>query len=496
MPENISRPPIVAVLGHVDHGKTSLLDNIRKTNVAVRAASPEVGEPRSLVEREVGGITQAIGAYMVRVQGTGDSAQKELNPKPYNLITFVDTPGHLAFSKMRARGAQAADIVLLVVAADDGVKPQTRESIAHIKAAKVPFIVVLTKVDLPGADSERAKKELENEEIKLEGRGEDVVVVPVSNKTGEGIPQLLEMISLVAELNNISGDPSAKLEAVIIESSLDTRRGPLATVVVKNGTIKVGSKIVTTNAKSKVRGLIDESGKNLTEVGPGYAAQVLGFETTPSVGELVRDEGEVSVEQRAESREKEIEGDTRTNLIVKADTVGRLESLVLSLPETVHVLYKGAGEVTASDVSLASSLGGQILSYGAKVPVDVAKLAEEEKVRINTFNLIYEAIDWATKASEAAPTAEKRILGKAEIIAEFPYGDAGKIAGVRVTEGRITKRDTLSLTRKDENLGTVRVKSMKQHNNELDKAEKGDEFGIIFTGKVDFKVGDVIESTN
>ncbi|MBI3290352.1 GTP-binding protein [Candidatus Microgenomates bacterium] len=484
---NVPRPPIVAVLGHVDHGKTSLLDNIRKTNVAAK---------------EVGGITQSIGAYTVRVQGTGDSEQSkkefsELKPKPYSLITFIDTPGHQAFSKMRARGASAADIVILVVAADDGVKPQTRESIAHIKVAEVPFIVVLTKIDLPGADPERAKAELENEGIKLEGRGGDIVVVPVSNKTGEGIDHLLEMVSLVAELHNISGDAEAKLSGVIIESSLDARRGPLATVVIKNGKIKIGNEIVTTDAKGKVRGLIDENGQNLTEILPGYAAQVLGFETTPSVGEPVSLGTEVTKPSLTGPKVPKVskaEGDMRTLLIVKADTLGRLESLVLSLPETVNVIYKSAGEVTASDVSLASSLGGQILSYGAKVGSDVAKLAQEEKVRISTFNLIYEAITWATKASEAAPVAEKRILGKAEIIAEFPYGEDSRIAGAKVTEGRITKKDRLAVIRKGENLGNVRITSMKQQRREIDKAEKGEEFGIIFAAKFDFRVGDVVES--
>lgn len=488
MAENSPRPPIVAVLGHVDHGKTSLLDNIRKTNVAAR---------------EVGGITQSIGAYTIQIsdkeQEISDTKEKGKNliSSHVSHITFIDTPGHLAFSKMRERGASAADIVLLVVAADDGVKPQTRESIAHIKAAKVPFIVVLTKIDLPGAEPERAKQELEHEGVKLEGKGgaEGAVVVPVSNKTGEGIPHLLEMISLVAELHNITGDQEAKLVGVIIESSLDPRRGPLATVVVKNGKIKIGEEIVTTDAKGKVRGLIDENGKSLTEVLPGYAAQVLGFETTPSVGEPVGSEGEARAERVGGKLEKEVEGDTRTRLVVKADTVGRLESLVLSLPETVKVIHKDAGEVTASDVALASSLGAQILSYGAKVPSEVAKLAEEEKVKINSFNLIYEAIDWATKVSEAAPVEEKLILGRAEIIAEFPYGETGKIAGARVIQGRITKKDGLTLISGGENIGIVRVSSMKQNQKEIDKAGKGEEFGAIFTGKVDFKVGDVLEST-
>ncbi len=464
------RPPIVAVLGHVDHGKTTLLDAIRKTNVAAR---------------EIGGITQHIGAYQVTT------------PQGY-AITFIDTPGHEAFSEMRSRGANVSDIVLLVVAADDGVKPQTRESLAHINAAGVPFIVVLTKVDLPTAQPERVKDELEKEGVQLEGRGGEVVVVPVSAKTGDGLETLLEMINLVAQMHEVSGKESAPLEAVVVESQFESKRGALATVVVREGKISVGDFIHSDGVEGKVKALFDERGKPMEVVLPGQPAQILGFESVPQVGSKVvapvkRVEGEKEEKMPPGSPPAE-KGEGGFPFVVKADTVGRLEALRASLPPEVSVLSAGAGEVTPSDVMLASSFGATILGFGVKTPLPVLKLAEEEHVRVVSFSIIYEALDWVNKAI-AGKEEEKLVAGRAEIVAEFPYGEKGKIAGIRVTEGRITRAGTLTLLRDGKAMGQVRINSMRQKEKGIDILDKGGECGVIFSGKIDFKVGDVIEST-
>lgn len=468
------RPPIVAILGHVDHGKTTLLDAIRKTNVA---------------EREAGGITQHIGAYQVTTpQG--------------NAITFIDTPGHEAFSAMRSRGADVSDTVLLIVAANEGVKPQTRESLSHIKAANVPFIVVITKIDLAGANVELVKQELEKEGVLLEGRGGDTVVVPVSAKTGDGIPQLLEMISLVAEMNEVQGDPTAPLEAVVIESAFDKKRGALATVVVREGTLTIGEELSAEGTSAKIKALFDEYGKPRKVVMPGQPAQILGFSSPPPVGALVtRVQEKKDTEEHISSPQVIPEEGKTVQLVIKADTVGRLEALLVSLPSEVGILYKGVGDVVASDVLLAGSFNAPIIAFGVGTSGDVVRLAEAEKVSIFTSSIIYECIQTVKELLKGTHDAqEEKIAGKGEIIALFPYGEARKIAGVRALEGSIVRGALVKLIREEKEVGRARIESIKQREKTLDKIDRGQECGILFgglsaqAGKVDLKVGDVIES--
>lgn len=476
----ILRSPIVAVLGHVDHGKTSLLDAIRKTNV---------------VKKEAGGITQHIGAYQVEIPQESKSRESEADDLAESRkITFIDTPGHEAFSQMRGRGARVADLVLLVVAADDGVKPQTRESLVHIKQANIPFVVVVTKIDLPTANVPQVKKELENESLSLEGRGGDTVVLEVSAKTGQGLDHILEMILLMAEIHEVSGSSSSPLEAVVIESGLDRKKGPMATVIVRDGQIIVGDKISAGQTQGKVKALLDEFGQNIQAVLPGQPALILGFDKTPQIGEKVSlTEGEKSVPaQEISPANNAIEG--KLSLIIKTDTAGRLEALLTSLPKEVGILLAGVGEITASDVMLAGSFKGEILAFGVNVPVEVEKLAVEEKVTLNKFSIIYEALDWVNKKlTESGKIEEEKLLGQGEVIAQFPYGEKGKIAGVKVLEGRIAKPDLLTLTRKGEAVGKSKIASLKQQGQNVDSVTKGQECGILFSsGKLDFQIGDGI----
>lgn len=461
------RPPIVAVLGHVDHGKTTLLDYIRKTNVA---------------GREAGGITQRIGAYQVET-------------KEGEKITFLDTPGHQAFWAMRSRGATVADLVVLVVAADDGAKPQTRESLEHIKRAKVPYLIALTKIDLPQAEPERVKNELAKEGINLEGRGGDIVVVPVSGKTGEGVESLLEMISLISQLHEVSGDPKAALSAVVIETKLDSRRGPVVSVVVRNGRLALGEEIQAENVAARVRALFDESGKPLKEVLPGQPAEILGFETLPPVGAKVSFKTAAFKEEILPQKPKSQE-EGGFPIIIKADTTGSLEALVSSLPTGINLFSSGIGDISLSDVLAASAAQAAIVGFNVKVPGDVVKLAESEGVLVQIFKVIYELIEELEKIAQGKTIlkTQEKILGRAEIIAEFPYGEKERIAGARVLEGRIAKGDKIHLARDGKTLADVSITSMRRVKENITKAQKGEEFGAFFAGSVDFQIGDMLES--
>lgn len=463
------RSPIVAVLGHVDHGKTTLLDAIR--NLGSRRKT-------SVTEREVGGITQRIGAYTVTTPAGSE-------------ITFIDTPGHEAFGGMRSRGAKAADIVILVVAANEGVKPQTRESITLIKEAEIPFIVAVTKIDLSNAEPERTKKELIENGVLLEGMGGDIPVVLLSAKTGQGIEDLLEVIALVWELQDV--ETSTSLEAVVIESHHDAKRGALATVVVKSGKIRVGDSVVAGISKGKIRAITDEAGRPKTELLPGYAGGILGFTTLPPVGSLV-----ILGESKTEtsfSKFAEVKDGKSLQIILKTDSAGSLEAIKGSLPEEVGILFGGIGEVSQSDVMLASSFNVPIVAFNVKVAKEIQDLAAEEKVNLHIFLLIYDLLEWVAKlVTGEAVEVKESILGKGEIVSEFPYGKGGKIAGVRVKEGRIARGDLLRITRDKELLGQTRISSLKQKNLSVDKVLENNECGILFSGKIDFRVGDVIES--
>lgn len=460
------RPPIVAVLGHVDHGKTSLLDYIRKSRIA---------------QGEAGGITQSIGAYQVQTKD-----QK---------ITFIDTPGHQAFSKMRQRSGFVADLVVLVVAVDDGVMPQTQESITHIKNASVPFIVAINKIDLSSANIERVYDQLAKEGVLVESRGGQVVAVPVSAKTGQGIDELLEMILLVGEIAELRTDPSGPLEAYVIESNL-TRGGAEATILVKNGTLKVGDQITVEGLQAKLKALVDDKGVRLSSAGPSTPVKVLGFSKVPPIGAKVSSQEVTPVAVPAKTAIKVSlpTDEGKMKLFLKADSLGSLEALVGSLPSEVLVIHGEVGNINESDIFSAKTSGASVLGFRVKANLSVKKLAEEEGVKIKTFEIIYELLETLEKELlDEAVREEIKILGKAEIIAEFPFG-TGRIAGCRVTEGRIAKNDQLELKRDEITLGQVRIASMKHASEEIKLAEKGSEFGAILKTDLDFRVGDMLIS--
>lgn len=450
------RPPIVVVLGHVDHGKTTLLDAIRKTEVAAR---------------EYGGITQSIGAYQIEV----DSKK----------ITFIDTPGHEAFSKMRSRGANAADIAILVVAANDSVMPQTAESIKIIKDAKIPYLVAINKMDLPEANFDKVVQDLLRHEVMLETYGGDIPFIKVSAKKGEGIKDLLDLIALVADMAEISGEPAGNLEAIVIESKLDNKRGPLATVVVKNGTLKVGQEIYIDSIKSKIRALIDYKNEQLKEALPGTPAEILGLTQVPPVGAQISLSPQVpSVPggQKAKIPENAL------NLILRADTAGSLEAITAKLPGNVNLLASGTGEISEADILLAKSTKAIILGFNVKVSSQAQKLAEVEKVLIHTYKIIHELLDELEDAAAGMlePVETEEILGTGQIIAEFPF-EKMRICGTKVTEGRIARGDLVKIGE-----AKSKVKSLRVGKEEVSKVEAGRECGILLEPQIDFRVGDVI----
>lgn len=466
-----TRPPVVTVMGHIDHGKTTLLSKIRE---------------QDLTRKEFGGITQHIGAYQVK---------RKTKNKKLKSITFIDTPGHTAFSKMRARGAKVTDLVVLVIAANDGVMPQTKESLEHIRKAKVPFLVAINKMDLPQANPKMIKEQLQKEGVLVEGFGGDVVCIAVSAKTGKGIDDLLEMILLLAEMKELKADSSGPLEAVIIESSLDNRCGPLATVLIKNGTLKIGEEIRAEDFVGKVKAMFDENGQRVEMAGPSQAVEVLGFKAVPKIGsKVVRADRGAVITEGTEVRRKLIdttEGtEKKLKIILKSDVQGTLEAIVGSLAKEVEVISQGVGDINESDVLLAATTGAEIICFNVKIPSLVAKLAKTEKVKIQSFNVIYELLE-AIQKQIKKPEMVREVLGEAEIIAEFKIGDE-RIAGCRVKKGKITKSDTLFLKRNEEVLGEVKIKSMKHQKEDINEAKVGTEFGVVFIPLLDFKIGDDI----
>lgn len=459
-----TRQPVVAVLGHVDHGKTSLLDAIRQT---------------SLAAREAGGITQSIGASVI------ETKQKKK-------ITFIDTPGHAAFSKMRSRGVRAADIAILVVAADDGVKPQTLESLKILKRAGVTFIVALTKIDLPTANEQEVLGQLEKQEVFFEGRGGDTVYCPVSAKTKKGIDELLEMITLVAEVSDIKADPGGNFEAVVIETSKD-RRGPLVSAIVKNGTLSVGDKIgVEGDHSAKVKTMFDWRLKQVKVAFPGEPVQVLGFSDLPKVGSLLKKLEGVVLQKEYKRQDQARAGDKdKLNCVVKADSQGALEAVLGSL-DNCNVISAGIGEVNQNDVFIAKAAGARIFTFGIKTPLVIRSLAESEGVVIENYDIIYDLTD---RVKEILDQSKVNVLGRARIVAQFPFNKK-MVAGSKVLEGEINKKTDVKLTRGGKDIGKVSIVSIKKGRDDVDAVSQGEECGILFKPQLDFKIGDVLVSTS
>lgn len=461
------RQPIVTVLGHVDHGKTTLLDVIRKTSVA---------------QKETGGITQGIGASTITT-------------KEGKKITFIDTPGHAAFAKMRSRGAKLADIAILVVAADDGVKPQTKEAIDYIKKAEIPFIVAITKIDISSASIESVKGQIEKEGVLFEGRGGDIPLVLLSSKENKGINELLEMIILVSEVNEVKADEKADLEAVVIETSKDAR-GLLVAVVVRNGTLSVRDEISTDEISCRVKGLFNKEGKPIKKVFPGEPVLILGFKELPLIGSKVR--------FAAEGKESKTLGEGKTlgvkplsvkegqmAAIFKAKSAGALEALLANLPTDAIAISSGVGPINESDVFFAKSAGAEyIFGFEVKTPLSVKKLAETEGVKIEFFDIIYKLFE---RLEEIIKEGRSEILGKAEVIASFPFNNK-KVAGCKVVSGKIGIKDMVILMRKEKEIGETRVVSLRKEKKAIQEAKEGEEFGAILSPQLDFEKGDMLVS--
>src|SRR3990170_294139 len=461
-----TRPPIVVVLGHVDHGKTTLLDYIRQTNIA---------------QKEAGGITQKIGASVVTT-------------KEGKKITFIDTPGHAAFAKIRSRGAKVADIAVLVVAADDGVKPQTKEALTYILAADIPYVVAATKVDLPSASTEALRTQLEEQGVKFEGGGGDIPLVSVSAREGLGVEELLETIILVSEVHGIKGDSEGALEAVVIETGKDNR-GITASIVVREGTLSVGDEIAAGTQKDKVRGIFDSNEKSVESVGPGQPALVLGFSEAPDVGSRIWKLDEkttmANVEEGKKITKVKVE-EGQVPIVLKAKNAGGLEAISGNLPKEIAVIFSGVGDVSEGDVFLAKSSNAKIIAFESKISNSVKKLADTEGTDIQSFSIIYKLFE---SLDELIKKDQLETLGKAEVIASFPY-EKKLVAGCRIMTGKISKTDSLLLVRDEKEMGKIKIISIKKGKDSVDLVKQGEECGILFTPQLDFEIGDVILSVS
>ena len=490
-----SRPPVVTIMGHVDHGKTSLLDYIRKTRVTAG---------------EAGGITQHIGAYTVDVRG--------------QQITFLDTPGHEAFTAMRARGAQATDIAILVVAADDGVMPQTIEAINHAKAANVPTIIAINKMDKATADPDRIKQDLTAYGLVAEEWGGDTIMVPVSAITGENVDQLLEMILLVAEVQNYRANPNRKARGIIIEARLDKGRGPVATVLIKNGTLHVGDTIVAGTAYGRVRAMVNDRGERVKEAGPSDPVEVIGFNDVPDAGDVmsaVEDDKlsrQVADERKDKLRAAQVKAKSQTtlddlfsqisagevkdlNLIIKADVQGSVEAVRQSLEKLsneevrVRAIHGGVGAITESDIMLASASNAIIIGFNVRTDNAVREIAEREKVDVRLYRIIYNAIEDIEAAMKGmlAPKFKETILGRAQVRQTFRVTGVGMIAGSYVTEGKIVRNAQARLLRDNVIVHEAKIESLKRFKDDAKDVAAGYECGIGLENYNDVKEGDVIE---
>lgn len=471
-----SCPPVVTVMGHINHGKTTILDSIRQTNVAAQ---------------ETGGITQHIGAYQVEVTLPDSSEKKK--------ITFIDTPGHEAFTKMRARGAMVTDIVVLVVAADDGVMPQTREAIEHARAAGVPIIVAINKIDLASADANKVKEQLVEAGVLLEELGGDIPAVEVSAKEKKGITELLEMILLVAELADLKADPGAGFQGGVIESRLDPQKGPLATILVKQGTLRVGDEVCWEGKKEKVRALFDDRRNRVTKALPATPVEILGLSSVPPTGVVIGREPVTpqppSIKQRKTKRGKTI------NLVVKADTEGTkevvsdsLKSLSLGKKTVVEIIFGGTGPVSQSDVFLAKASEATIVGFNVDFPSPIAKLAEAEGVEVKLYNLIYKLLEDLEKGfqEKLAPKPSGGLLGKGEVVAQFE-GTKAKIAGTKIVLGSLRLGERVRLIRDQEVVGESRITTMRHLKEAIKVAKEDQECGLTFDPPLDFEIKDIIE---
>jgi len=489
---------VVTVLGHVDHGKTTLLDTIRKANV---------------VETEAGGITQHIGAYEVPVDGQS--------------ITFLDTPGHEAFTEMRARGAKVADIAVLVVAADDGVMPQTVEAIHHAKAAKVPIVVAINKIDREEANIERVKRQLMDHGLVAEEWGGETICVPVSALRGDGIDHLLETLLLVAEMEELRGNPQAPAQGVVIEAKLDAHRGPVATVLVRDGTLRVGDVLVIGSVYGRIRTMLDYKGDPIPSAGPATPVAVLGLSGVPEVGERIevfrneRQARQVAEAREALARAEKLNSATPSRasledlfnqiqegevkelaLIVKADVQGSVEAICQSLQRLdneevhIHIVHSGVGTIGKSDVMLAAASNAIIIGFNTTIESRDRKLAEDEGIEIRMYNVIYDIINdvKAAMIGMLEPQYEEVLLGHAEVLQLFKISRLGTIAGCRVLDGKMVRGERLRVARNREIIYEGRLDSLKRLQEDVAEVAAPLECGVAVNGFNLFQVGDILEA--
>ncbi|MDA0734544.1 MAG: translation initiation factor IF-2 [Chloroflexi bacterium] len=492
---SVSRPPVVTILGHVDHGKTSLLDAVRKAHVA---------------DAEVGGITQHIGAYQIEHLG--------------HKMTFLDTPGHAAFTAIRSRGARVTDIAVLVVAADDGLMPQTIEAINHAKAAEVPIIIAINKMDLPGADPERVKRQLSEHNLLVEDWGGEIISVEVSARTGSGLDELLENIQVLSEISELKANPDKPAAGVIIETRLDRRRGPTSTVLVQGGTLKIGDLVVAGSVWGKVRAMNNDLGEPVKELGPSQPGEVLGFSTLPEAGDLFavvateREARTIATDQERQNSAKQSQGRALTleevvkqidigdvkelNLVLKADVQGSAEAVRQSLEQLtddeakVRILHSGVGAINESDVLLASASLAIVIGFNVGAEPGVDRVAERMGVELRHYNIIYRLIEDVELALHGIlePTYTDVVVARAEVREVFPARRGVQIAGCRVLDGRITRGAAVRVMRGTTAMVESTITSLRHFREEVNDANAGTECGILLQGFNEFETGDVIEA--
>ena len=493
--ENLkNRPPIVTVMGHVDHGKTSVLDVLRSANV---------------VSGEFGGITQHIGAYQIESQS--------------NKLTFIDTPGHAAFTEMRARGSKLTDVVVLVVAADDGVKPQTIESIRHAKAANVPIVVAINKCDLPDADPQKIKNQLLEHELIAEDLSGDTLMVEISAKKKENLDKLIEAIVLQAEILDLKTDFDSKATGIVLESKIDVGRGPVATIIVTAGTLKKGDFFVSGLRWGKVRAIINDKGKNIDEASPSTPVEILGINGAAKAGDdfIVLDnekEAKTLGENRAQEKKEGKNPLTfatqdsafsdnsfkELNLIIKSDVHGSSEAIKSAISQIKHdevkpkIILADIGMVTETDVTLAKASNAVLIAFNVKPSKEAKKLAENEKIKISTYNIIYEVLDYVKQKMSGllTPDIKEEITGTAQILEIFKVSGAGKVAGSKVTEGEITSNSEVRVIRDGTIIYTGKVSSLFREKNQVKQVSSGQECGITVKDYMDFQKNDTIEAFN
>lgn len=490
----IDRPAVVAVMGHIDHGKSALLDYIRKTNI---------------VEAEVGGITQHLSAYEVIYKDKSRGIKK---------IIFLDTPGHEAFQKMRSRGATVADIAVLIVSAEEGVKAQTLEALFSIKEAGIPFIVAINKIDKPEANVERTKKALTENEIYLEGLGGDIPWVPISAKTGVGVPELLDMILLVAEIEELKGCLQNKAEGIVIEAHKDTKKGISATIIIKDGTLKTGMSIAAGNAFSPVRIMEDFLGKSIKEASFSSPVKVIGFNTVPSVGVEFHSFDSKKEAELAAKNYKENVGNEKSNedgpvkeseeviiipIILKVDALGSLDALKHELKKLsnekvyLKIVTEGVGDISESDIKGAGDKENTIaLGFNVKVNARAQDLAERFGINIKTFDIIYKLSEWLGDeiVKRTPKVMVEEVTGRAKILKIFSKTKNKQVIGGKVSDGSITASGAVKILRRNEEIGKGTILSLQQHKAETKKVESGNEFGAQIESKVMIAEGDVLEN--